>query len=185
MDKKLFLSKLKKELANLPKEEQKRALSYYEEYLEDASEDEIRELESPHEIAKSLILEYGSKNEQKEKKQDLTILWIILAIFASPILLTIGCLIFSALLLVWSLVLALAIIAFVFGIVGVAIGIFSFFAIPTTFPTFLLMIGISLLCIVVALLDAKFTYFIATKIVSCISFVLNKIIKRGVKDETV
>lgn len=185
MDKHEFLTQLKKELMSLPEEEQQRAISYYEEYLEEAKEEEIKELETPQKIAQSLIDEYGNKDIKNNKKNDMLPLFIILGIFASPFLIAIGCCIFAVLISIWAFVLCFGITGFAFGIVGIALMVLSCIALFTSFSTFLFLLGTSLLCIALSLLLFKFTWFISIKIAEGIKYLLQKITKKGVKHENI
>ncbi len=179
MDKKEFLSKLKKEIKDLPEEEQKRVLSYYEEYLEEASKKEIEELESPEAIADKLIKEYGRKKEQKKESENRLPLYIILGIFASPFLFAFGCILFSILICIWAVIFAFGLTAFVFGIVAMILFLFSLFLIPTSFSTTLFVCGTSLLCAAISMLLCKFTWFISSKLVEGVSIIIKKVGKRG------
>ncbi|MFI3261206.1 MAG: DUF1700 domain-containing protein, partial [bacterium] len=56
-----FFKLLTKEISNLPKEEQKNALDYYNEYFNDCESEElaIKNLPHPSEIANNLYKELG------------------------------------------------------------------------------------------------------------------------------
>lgn len=179
MNKKEFMSKLKKEIKTLPDEEQQRIISYYEEYLEEASEKEISDLESPLEIATTLKKEYGEKKEKSKETNNKLPIYIILGIFASPFLLMFGCVLFAILIFIWSIIFALGMSAFAFGLVAIILFIMSLCTIPMSFATSLFICGVSLLCAVVSLLLCKFTWFVSLKTVEAVSLIIGKILKRG------
>lgn len=179
MDKKEFLSKLKKEVKNLPEEEQKRVISYYEEYLEEASKKELEDLESPEEIAATLVKEYGQKKEKKKENESRLPLYIVLGIFASPFLFAIGCILFCILICIWALIFSFGLTAFIFGLVAIVLFFFSLFIIPTSFSTTLFVCGSALICAAISMLLCKFTWFISLKLVEGISMIIKKLGKRG------
>lgn len=95
MDKAEFLAQLRVKLKNLPADEVNEALSYYEEYLNDAGpvneSAAIEELGTPAEVAAGIISDYASKEvsgdaEKRSAGRSLSVIWIvILGIFASPL----------------------------------------------------------------------------------------------------
>ena len=110
MERNEFLSALRERLKNLPAEEADAALRYYEEYLDEAENEEeaIRSLGSPEEIAARILADYvqqdaakpaapvpAVKEEPKEttaKKHDpwKTVGLIFVLICASPLLISLG-----------------------------------------------------------------------------------------------
>jgi len=96
MNKTEFLGQLRSKLKNLPASEVDEALSYYEEYFNDAGPDNeaetIAALGSPAEVAANIISDYaikdvsGGEGGKKSTGSSLSVIWIvILAILASPI----------------------------------------------------------------------------------------------------
>lgn len=63
-----FLNELERLLSDLPEEERREALQYYEDYFADAGEEKeeevIRELGSPQKVAESIRADYFGKNEE-------------------------------------------------------------------------------------------------------------------------
>ena len=118
MSKKEFIKELKDRLRRLPADEVDNAINYYEEYFDDAGEENedktIESLGSPAAVASKIIGEYAI-NEVKEpkeakegKKSSLAPLWItILAICASPIalplLIALVVIIFAVLITIFAL----------------------------------------------------------------------------------
>ena len=97
MNKKEFLRKLRSELSRLPEEEREDAIRYYEEYIDDAGEENeekaVSELGNPAKIATQIKADYAVKQLGSNKnaannnpKTGITaIFWIILGIFAAPV----------------------------------------------------------------------------------------------------
>lgn len=88
-----FILELRKKLNRLPQTEIESTISYYEEYFNDAgSENEqivLSEIGSPSAVASKIIGEFAVDSAGKSKRQ-VSVLFIILAIFASPIALPIA-----------------------------------------------------------------------------------------------
>lgn len=93
MNKSEYMKILTHELRRLPKEDYYRAVDYFEEYFAEAgpeNEDQaIRDLGSPEEAAKSLIMDLAAENASKPPKtvkRGLSAIWIgILAVCAAPV----------------------------------------------------------------------------------------------------
>lgn len=93
MNKKEFLRELRKKLKSLPENEKADAISYYEEYFEDAQMDDntdvLCELSSPSEIASQILSQYAVKelnSSTKPIKKGISSIWfILLAVIVSPI----------------------------------------------------------------------------------------------------
>lgn len=155
MNRKEFIEKLREKLKRLPKEEIENAVSFYEEYFDEAgAENEqkiIKELVSPAHLASKIIGELAiteTESKEEKKKTGVTI-WIILAaIFASPIALPLA---FAA---VMVLLAAVIVVASVYGslfvtgasvaIGGVTAAIASFTALPISVPTGIFAFGAGL-----------------------------------------
>lgn len=152
MNKVVFINELKSKLNKLPKDELENALSYYNEYFEDAGIDENieQELGMPSTIASQILADYAIK--EKPNKSKISSIWfIILAIFASPIALplafagviTIFALVFAMIVVLFSLLIATVSIAFAGGAVFLS-GISILF---TQFSASILLMGLgSVLC---------------------------------------
>jgi len=98
MTKHEYLEQLRKELRRLPKEEVERAVNYYEEYFDEAGEENFEstaeELGPPASIAPQILKDaaiLSIKEPAKSVKSSAQAVWmVILAIFAAPIGLPIG-----------------------------------------------------------------------------------------------
>ncbi|MDQ0157430.1 DUF1700 domain-containing protein [Robertmurraya andreesenii] len=111
MSREEYLKALRRKLKKLPNEEIDAALDFYNEYFEEAGEENTAEvvakLGSPALVASQILAEYAVKgldNESSTAKKGLSAVWfIILAILASPIalplLLLVICLVFTLVLL--------------------------------------------------------------------------------------
>jgi len=151
-----FMNGLRHKLRRLPCEEAQNAISYYEEYFDEAgAENEaqtIAALGSPNDVASKIIGEYAITSAESvpvEKKKSNVLLITILAIFASPIalpiaicilviLFSVGVVIFSFFITGVTMVLA--------GLVTVFLGFWSFSA---GFGTGLFYLGSSALTIAI------------------------------------
>lgn len=97
MNKTEFLAGLRRELGFLPKDELDDAIRYYDEYINDAGDDEekvIAEMGTPHKVAEEFKNEYYDRknvNDESEKHNNQiswkTVLVCILAVgFGVPVL---------------------------------------------------------------------------------------------------
>ncbi len=152
MTKKEFLSELEKELEDLSKDERTSALKYYEDYFEDAGEenekDIIKELDSPKKLAE--VIKGEKENEENIEYRSSIPTWlIIILIIFSPVVLPLIVGLFGGLFgLFMGLIgliiglLSAGIAIFVSGIATTTIGIFKVFTLP---PAGLLLIGVGLI----------------------------------------
>ncbi len=157
MNKEEYLRQLKEKLKRLPREDFERAVEYYEEYFQEAGEENeakaIEDLGSPQEAAEQIIhdmaLDY-SKEPVKDVKSGMNAVWVaLLALCAAPValplLLTGAVLIIAAGIVVWALLLALLLT----GVCGVIAGpltiICGFSVLTKSIPVFLTCMGMGLL----------------------------------------
>ena len=90
MKKHEFMNQLKKHLRKLPFDEVKEVVDYYEQYFDDAGEENeqavLVELGSSSAVASQIIASYAAKDAGESTKHGLSTVWqVILAVFASPI----------------------------------------------------------------------------------------------------
>jgi len=152
-----FMNELKHKLRRLPYEETQNAVSYYEEYFDEAGaeneEQTIAALDSPAAVAAKIIGEYAITSaelaENAPRKKSNILLITLLAIFASPIAFPIAiailAIMFSVVVVIFSFFIAGAATAFA-GIVFVFAGFWSFTA---GFGTGLFHLGLSALTIAI------------------------------------
>ncbi len=157
MDRASYLKKLRGKLHRLPAQELDAALAYYEEYLDEAGEENeqqvIQQLGSPSKVASQIMADFALKDfdtTPASTKKNMTTIWlIILAILSAPlslpILATAVALIISLGAVVFSFV--IAIVATILGIFlgGIVALISGFFVLTEHWPTALLFIGVGLI----------------------------------------
>jgi len=83
------MAQLKKHLRKLPFDEVKEAVDYYEQYFDDAGEENeqavLSELGSPSAVASQIVASFAAKDTGKSVQKGLSTAWMtILAIFATP-----------------------------------------------------------------------------------------------------
>lgn len=184
MNKMEFMDHLKRGLDDFPRDEQESALKYYAEYFQEAGEDNeeevIKELGDPDQIVADIRKNYDGKLESGRRSAKWLEPWVILLIvLASPFILTLALLVFSLLLTIWSLILSFGIVAVCFAFVGILMVIISFFAIPTSVPTFFFLFGIGLFMAVLGFFMGELTWYISKKLAEVLSVGINKLLKRG------
>ncbi|MFF2177453.1 DUF1700 domain-containing protein [Lysinibacillus sp. NPDC058147] len=160
MNRASFLKKLRGKLQRLPAHEIDAALAYYEEYFDEAGEENeqrvIQQLGSPSHVASQIMADYALKDIEATStststsastKKNMSAIWlIILAILSAPLslpLLAVAiALIFSFGAVVFSVI--IAIIATVLGIFfgGIAALISGFFILTKDWPTASLFMGV-------------------------------------------
>ncbi|MEG0471448.1 MAG: DUF1700 domain-containing protein [Solibacillus sp.] len=157
MDKAGYLKSLRSKLHRLPVHEIDAALIYYEEYFDEAGEENeqqvIEQLGPPSQVAAQIVADFAIKDfdvTPPSTKKNMSAIWlIILAILSAPLslpLLAVAvALIISAGAVVFSFV--IAILAIVGGILfgGLVALISGFFIIIDHWPTALLFIGLGLI----------------------------------------
>lgn len=186
MNKTEFINKVKQGLDNISKEEQENALRYYVEYFQDAGEENeeevIKELGTPEEVVtkikSEMNIEKDLNNKTNVKKTEPWV--IVLLVLASPF-------IFAGLAILASLILALFCVIFAFGIssfalilAGIICSAVSFIAIPTSFASFMFLLGMGLIALALGLFFGLLTYSLANSAVNGTVSLCQKI-WRGVK----
>ncbi len=156
MNRQTFLKILTKEIRGLPKEEQKNALEYYKEHLNECENEEIaiKNLPHPSEIAKNLYDELGIEKYPARYYSPLAITGIVvLTILFGPLGFGLFVALFSLIVIVpVSMVIAT-------GSTAVASIIVIFPAIFTDFPSAVSFLGIGILSFGTCMLFIKITQF--------------------------
>ena len=152
MNKNEYLQELRERLKRLPQEDIDNAVSFYQEYLDDAGaeneEETIRALGTPEAVAMKIIGEYAVKDAKQEKKKGNSPLWIvILAIFASPIALPLAFALFMVILALGIVFFALSFAGVMVGIAGIISLFGSFWAFSVSAANGIYYLGLSLLAI--------------------------------------
>jgi len=186
-----FLAQLRNKLRNLPADEIASAVAYYEEYFDDAGEQNeqqvIVELGSPAEVASKIIGEFAIKNIDAGNgttKSGLGVLWIvILGIFASPVALPLALaaviIVVALVVVIFSLLFALAVTAIALVIGGLALLVESVIFLFSDFTLAIFYIGIALIMGAVGLMLFIPIGYLSKTAVTGIARGVAKILKRG------
>ncbi len=173
MNRAKFMKRLRALLSDLEESERVEALSYYEEYFDDAgAENEqelIKSLGSPEKVAKSIKEGLNDSDGKEDDRNEVRILlFLILALFALPILapICIGvvAMIFGIFGAAAALVCAVAIVGFALVIAGAAV---FFSAFPSMFlspAVGVLLIGLGFLLAGIGILLAILGIWIVGKV---------------------
>ena len=154
MNRASYLKKLLGKLQRLPAHEIDAALAYYEEYFDEAGEENeqrvIQQLGSPSHVASQIMADSALRDLDETStstKKNVTAIWlIILAILSAPLsipLLAVAiALIFSFGVVIFSVVFAIiaTVLSIIFG--GIVALISGFFILTEDWPTALLFMGI-------------------------------------------
>lgn len=156
MKKEEYMRQLKKKLKRLPKEDFERAVEYYEEYFAEAEDEEkaIEELGPVQEAAHAIICDMAcgyAKEPAQDMKKGMDALWVaVLAVFAAPVALPLLCagaaVVFSVLLAIAMIFLAAALADVGIVIAGVFAAVASFSVLAKSVPVFLTCLGAGIFC---------------------------------------
>lgn len=198
MDKASYLKKLRRKLQRLPAYEIDAALTYYEEYFDEAGEENeqqvIQKLGPPSQVAAQIMADLAIKDLDigpTSTKKNVTAIWlIILAILSAPLslpLLAVAvALILSAGAIVFSFVLAIVATAISIFVGGLVAFVSGFFILTDHWPTALLFIGIGLMITGFGvLLFPVITHFIKKIGIACVeglARLFHKITKKRKED---
>ena len=130
MNKYEFMAQLKKHLRKLPFDEVKEAVDYYEQYFDDAGEENeqavLSELGSPSAVASQIVASFAAKDTGKSVQKGFSTAWMtILAVFATPAAHPVA---LAVAVLALALVVVMLIIVYSIGAAGIGLvvsGIFS------------------------------------------------------------
>lgn len=188
MTKKLFLKELRRELSMLPFDEQEEAVSYYEEYLDEAEDEAvaIAGLGSPKALAKTIKLEAATAPTAKAPqtaREGVSKIWIVVAaIFSAPIALPLAISMFAV---VFSLLVAVASVLFALMVASVAMtgaGIFVIGAgvvmLPLGVSTSLFFAGQGLFLLGLGLLWGKGMWLVSKATAVVLLRMLSKLFRR-------
>jgi uncharacterized membrane protein len=190
MDRKEFILEIKNKIKHLPYDEIKNALDYYEEYFDEAGEENeqavIKELGSPSDIASKIISEFAIKDidkSEKSAKKGMSTIWLVLlGIFASPIALPLAV---TFIVLIFVFLIVIASILFSFGITAVAVGfsgVMAFVAslalLSSDYATGIFMLGFSLIAISIGAIFTLLTVSLAKISFNGIAILMAKFLNR-------
>ena len=129
-----YIEELRARISHLPKEERESALSYYIEYLEDATdktmEEIVAELGTPGEVAERIIAECAQSNQ--ERGENAGCLVGALAVLTSPVWLPV---LFVIFVVGAVLLFVVMLLIFIFGVVAIALLGAGFWALTAYPPT--------------------------------------------------
>ena len=152
MNRREYLEQLKKRLRKLPFDEIREAVDYYEQYFNDAGEENeqavIAELGPPSNVASQIIAEFAVKGSGQEQsaKRGLSSVWVvILAVFASPVALplavAVAAIAFSLVVVMLCLLISIGCTVLAFILTGVMCMVFSIPVLVQNFATALFYFG--------------------------------------------
>ena len=177
-----FLKSLKKRLRALPKEEREAALSYYAEYLEEGS---VEELGSVEEVARQILEQCAVDSlEKREKKGGFKTLWIvILAVFAAPmalpILIALAAVVLTLLITVAAVVFAIAISGAAMLLGGIITAAMCIIVLPHSIVNGLMVAGTGLAMTGIGILLLIGSWYAAKGMAWLLLKLLGRFVKRG------
>lgn len=188
-----FILELRSKLTRLPKEELEAAVGYYEEYFDEAGEENeqsvIKELGSTSQIAKQIMADYAIKEKEiapQSTKQGIKSIWIIiLAILASPIAVPLAfagvMLVFAALIVVGALMFTGGVLVFTFFVTGISIFAIMFRVLVIHPMTGVLCLGISILLMGLGLLSVVLMHWLLKELIPIVMTEVTKIFEKTKK----
>lgn len=153
-----FLKGLRQALQDLPQEEIDNAVRYYEEYFDDAGEENMEQvlsqLGAPEKVAAQIRADLAVKQMEtvpRTAKRGMSTLWmVLLAVLASPIALPLSIAVAAVVLSLGITAAALLITFVVCGVAvaaaGVAVAVISLFVVAQSPATTLLFFGLGMAC---------------------------------------
>lgn len=184
-----FLARLDANLDFMEEQERRATLQFYDEQLEDRIDDGMTEeeavasLESPQDVARNLNDFRTTQSSQaaaapttgfasySTEKKVLVVLGIIFAlIILSPIIFSLIAAVFSVVLFIVSIILALALAAIGFVILGIALFTMAILLIPSSPPSALAHLGMSIVSFALAILSGLATYYASYGLIKLAKF---------------
>jgi len=190
MNRKDFIKELRRALDTFPFEERENAVSYYEEYLDEAGPENeaeaIKGFGTPASIAADLQAEQVAKAVSvppKTPKEGAKKVWmVILAIFATPVAIPLAMgiagLIFGLFITIFSLVFAFGVTTVAAIGAGILSIVLSFGILFSDAITFLYFFGNGIAMIGLGILFGCLTYFLATKLTGGFARLLGRFLHR-------
>ncbi|MCL2564083.1 MAG: DUF1700 domain-containing protein [Oscillospiraceae bacterium] len=187
MNRKQFLQDLRRELEALPFEERETAVTYYEEYFDEAGPEREQETISgfgtPAKIAAQLKAEYAVNKPPKTPKEGFSKVWmVILAIFAFPLAfplaIVIAALIFTLFAVFVSIIFAFGISAVALVLGGLACIVGGFAVIAASPATTLFFVGGGIAILGIGIIFAYGSHIVATKLMGAFARLLGRMLSR-------
>lgn len=198
MNRSEFFKKLEKELSRVPEEERQAALDYYNEYFDDAGEENeqnvLNELGSPYQIAARIKADSAVRQLDEETrptvKKGISAVWlVILAIFAAPIALPLA---------IGGAALAIGLIAALIGVLialvvgaaalflgGIVVVISGIAVVATSIPTAIFTVGVGLTTLGITVLIGVLVVLAARGIFGSIAKHMNRQLKKKSKGDEI
>jgi uncharacterized membrane protein len=153
MTRKEFMDELRSRLSRLPADEKEEALSYYEEYFDEAGSDReqdvIRELGSPASVASRILADHAVKEAREapyNPRKGFSAVWaVLLAIFAAPLAIPAVIAIIGIMIAILAVVFAVGAAAVGLLIGGFALFIGGFFGLFSSPASALIIFGVAFL----------------------------------------
>ena len=190
MDRKQFIEELRERLKRLPEEEVENAISYYQEYFNEAGaendEATIAALGTPANVASKIIGEFALSDVKKEKSsktKSTSPLWIaLIAIFSVPVALPLVIAVFSLVVALFAVVFALTVSGGAIAITGVGAMVFGIWAFSYGVPTGLFYLGSGMVTLAIGITLAVGLFRVGKLLVKLVQQLLGKLlVKRGTK----
>lgn len=195
MNKDAYMRALAVQLKRLPREDFERAIEYFEEYFEEAGEENeqqaIHDLGTPEVAARQIMMDLAVKNadnQQKSVKRGLSNVWIgVLGVFAAPIALPLAlaavivvmALVFAALAVVFSVILV-AVVLTVTSVVGFIGSVVLVFVSPLNG---LATLGMAMFCIGLCILIGMGSIKLLRWFLGAVGHLLAGMVKGGRRNE--
>jgi len=192
MNRRDFFAVLIGELRNIEPLELQDVLQYYNEYFDEAGEENehavIEELGPPKQLAVEIRANSAIKYLEKGKlstKKSFNAVWIAIGtIFAAPIALPLaiafGAVAITLVITFAILMFTVLLVSFCFAVSGALVAMASFIVIPTSFPSFLLMLGAGLIFVGLSILIFIPTLMLARNSSKGLAIFINrKILRRN------
>lgn len=189
-----YMNALKHELRKLPKEDFDAALAYFEEYFEEAGQENeqqaMEDLGTPRQAASELIVSLAVKNSQEPVKHDVkrgfSSVWVgLLALFAAPIALPLalsvalvaGAVVLCVVCLLFSLVVVGAGVL-VCGLASIIVGFLYLFRTPANAMANL---GLGILSLGLSMLVLPAVYELCKRVLGWIAGGFGRLVKKFAK----
>lgn len=153
MTRKEFMVELRDRLSRLPAGEREEALSFYEEYFDEAGpdreQDVIRELGSPASVASRILADHAVKEAREapyNPRKGFSAVWaVLLAIFAAPLAIPVVIAIIGVMIAILAVVFAVGAAAVGLVIGGFALFVSGFFGLFASPASALIIFGVAFL----------------------------------------
>ena len=186
-----YMTQLEKHLKHLPKEDFQDTLDYFNEYFDDAADEQeaIRELGNPREAAREILTNLYDKEKSEDQPKTRNLIWLsILTILAAPIgiplALTLVALVILLLLLLLSALLLIACLWIALFTLSLALLLLAIDFFSLSWSSSLLLTGAALISLALTLLGSKATIHLGSKACLFVLHWIQSMIRKGDYHET-